>query len=197
MKKLMVMLSFIFVCMMITPAAHADGHMGTKMQTKSQEMTGTKVGDHIPVSLQAPDQQGKDRNFSDLSGDNGIILVFSRSLDWCPYCQKQALDINNKRSAFEEQGYNVVMITYDQPHKSKSFSDRHDIRYPVLYDQGSRIIKAFDLLNTDYKQGSKYHGVPHPAIFVVSPDGVIKARYQEDGYKKRPDLNVILQDLQN
>ena len=198
MKKLVKILSVMLVSAMMTHSAYAHDHMEDKTQMEKLQKTGpAQLGDHIPADLSASDQQGKLRNFDDLHGDSGLILVFSRSLDWCPYCQKQAVDINGKRAAFEDQGYKIAMVTYDEPHKSKSFSDRHDIRYPVLSDHDSAIIKAFGLLNTEYKQGTKYYGVPHPAIFVISPDGLIKARYEEKGYKKRPDLKVILQDLQN
>lgn len=43
--------------------------------------TGPEVGAKVP-SFQGTDHLGKDRNFDDLSGDNGLLLLFFRSADW-------------------------------------------------------------------------------------------------------------------
>lgn len=39
------------------------------------------VGTGIPA-IDAPDQNGETRSFSDLVGENGLLLMFSRSFDW-------------------------------------------------------------------------------------------------------------------
>ena len=39
------------------------------------------VGSAIPT-LEAPDQNGELKTFADLVGDNGLLLMFSRSFDW-------------------------------------------------------------------------------------------------------------------
>ena len=43
--------------------------------------TGPEVGAKVP-SFQAVDHLGKERNFDDLSGENGLLLLFFRSADW-------------------------------------------------------------------------------------------------------------------
>jgi len=39
------------------------------------------VGTFLPV-LEAPDQQGRIRELSNLTGEQGLLLVLSRSADW-------------------------------------------------------------------------------------------------------------------
>ena len=39
------------------------------------------VGSAIPA-IEAPDQNGDTKTFSDLVGENGLLLMFSRSFDW-------------------------------------------------------------------------------------------------------------------
>jgi len=39
------------------------------------------VGTEIPA-IEAPDQNGQSKTFSDLVGENGLLLMFSRSFDW-------------------------------------------------------------------------------------------------------------------
>jgi len=42
---------------------------------------GPEVGSSLPA-LEAPDETGRARQLADLAGDNGLLLVFSRSFDW-------------------------------------------------------------------------------------------------------------------
>jgi len=51
---------------------------------------GPKVGDEMPHGLEVPDHGGKPRSFADLAGEHGLVLIFNRSLSWCPYCQADA-----------------------------------------------------------------------------------------------------------
>lgn len=43
---------------------------------------GPKIGMAIPHPLAARDQHGVARDFSSLAGKRGLILLFTRSLDW-------------------------------------------------------------------------------------------------------------------
>ena len=43
---------------------------------------GPKVGMAIPHSLKAPDQNKQERDFKSLARKRGLIILFSRSLDW-------------------------------------------------------------------------------------------------------------------
>ncbi len=43
---------------------------------------GPRVGENIPHSLAVPDQNNQHRDFKSLARRRGLILMFSRSLDW-------------------------------------------------------------------------------------------------------------------
>jgi hypothetical protein len=43
--------------------------------------TGPKIGEKVPV-FSLPDQNGKQRSLQQLTGPNGLLLIFSRSADW-------------------------------------------------------------------------------------------------------------------
>ncbi len=43
---------------------------------------GPAIGASIPHQLTARDHTGTQRNFRNLQGKNGLILMFSRSFDW-------------------------------------------------------------------------------------------------------------------
>ena len=39
--------------------------------------------------IKALDQNGETRNLASLTGERGLLLMFSRSFDWCPFCIRQ------------------------------------------------------------------------------------------------------------
>ena len=43
---------------------------------------GPKVGETIPHQLKATDHRGQSADFSSVAGKKGLILLFTRSLDW-------------------------------------------------------------------------------------------------------------------
>jgi hypothetical protein len=46
-----------------------------------QMRTGPEIGTKVP-DFTLPDQTGRERSLHDLTGPNGLLLVFSRSADW-------------------------------------------------------------------------------------------------------------------
>ncbi|NNE83569.1 MAG: hypothetical protein HKN28_06330 [Alphaproteobacteria bacterium] len=57
------------------PSAMAAGELDTLDK-------GPAVGTQIPDPFMAPDQNNKIRDFSSLTGKNGLIVLFSRSFEW-------------------------------------------------------------------------------------------------------------------
>ena len=133
-------------------------------------------------------------------GDDGggvgslrCLTAFVRSADWCPYCQKQLKQIDDISGELAEMGWPLVAISYDDPDILSKFADKNGLGFELLSDPDSAAIMAFNLLNEQMKSGSRYYGIPHPAIMFVGTDETIRAVLREEGYKNRPSLDVILQ----
>ena len=47
-----------------------------------QHDQGLKTGATIPLAMRTTDQQGKTGSLKTLTGRSGLILLFTRSLDW-------------------------------------------------------------------------------------------------------------------
>ncbi len=54
---------------------------GRGLDAQAQDL-GPAIGKPIPHSLEVPDQRGEARSFKTLTGTRGLLLLFSRSLDW-------------------------------------------------------------------------------------------------------------------
>ncbi|MEO6981642.1 MAG: peroxiredoxin family protein [Edaphobacter sp.] len=153
---------------------------------------GIKVGKRIP-SISAEDQFGHPQTFESLRGKHGLLLLFSRSADWCPYCKRHLMEFEQAKPEFEAKGIHVASITYDSVGILKDFSNRKGITYPMLSDTGSKIIRAFDILNPEGKGFAA--GIPYPGIYYISPEGVILKRYFESQYSDRFTPNDIYADI--
>lgn len=179
------LLSAVFACMMVfvmAPGAQAEDDVTA---------LGPKVGEVIPHKIDAPTQHGKVATFEELAGEKGLILLFVRSVDWCPYCKAQVEDWNNNRKLFEDLGYQLAVISYDSSEAAKKFADRKSIELSLLSDSNSEIIKGFGILNEQVPEDSNFYGIPHPFIYVVAPDKKITHRFTEQSYADRPAVKMV------
>ncbi len=69
------------------------------------------------------------------------------------------------------------------------------IDFPLLADPKSDMIKAFGILNEKHKKGHKWHGVPHPYIFIADAKGRIIGKMSEKRYQDRPTAQAVLESL--
>jgi len=152
---------------------------------------GPPVGAAVPA-LHATDLKGAPVSLRGLSGKNGLVLVFFRSAKWCPYCQKQLMDMKDAPAALAQRGYKLAAISYDPTAVLGDFTEKRAIPYPLLSDTGSVTIDAWKLRDIRYKPDSFAWGVPYASIYVIAPNGVLKAKLAEEDYKVRPELSVLL-----
>ncbi|MEO1168437.1 MAG: peroxiredoxin family protein [Pseudomonadota bacterium] len=163
-----------------------------EVSSETMEHGGPAVGDAIPADFLTRDATGAERRLDDLVGENGIVLAFNRSADWCSVCQAQMVEFRDLHPELEQRGYTFATLSYDAPEILADFSAREDIEYIMLSDEGSAMIDAFDLRDPQYGEGSFANGVPRPAIIVVGTDGTVQAKMVETDYRERPELSDIV-----
>jgi peroxiredoxin len=155
---------------------------------------GPPVGQKVPA-LHATDLKGAPVSLRDLSGKNGLVLVFFRSAKWCPYCQKQLMDLRDAPGPLRERGYKLAAVSYDPTEILSQFTEKWAIPYPLLSDPGSVTIDAWKLRDVRYKPDTFAWGVPYASIYLISPKGVLRAKLAEEDYKVRPPLSAILASI--
>ena len=128
-------------------------------------------------------------------GKNGLVLMFFRSADWCPFCQAQLIDMNSGIAEIEKRGYRVAALSYDSPQVLKTFTDKRQIAYTFLSDPKSEVIDLYKLRDPQYQAGSKAYGAPRPIIFILDTNGVIKAKLYEESFKSRPPVTLVISAL--
>jgi peroxiredoxin len=152
---------------------------------------GPKVGAKAPA-FSVTSTTGETKTFSNLKGSQGLVLVFIRSADWCPFCKLQLLDLNSVAKDLDRLGWPIVAVSYDPTETLERFSTANKLNYRLLSDQGSKAIDAFGIRNETVK-GARFDGIPHPIILFIGADGMVKAKLYEHRYQDRPPSCLVLE----
>ena len=94
---------------------------------------------------------------------------------------------------FEAMGISVVAITYDPVELLKTVEEDQEIEFTLLHDENVKHVNALGIRNLDYEPGHRVYGIPSPGIFLLDPEGVIKAKFAEERYQDRPPFEDVLE----
>lgn len=163
---------------------------------------GPAVGGAAPA-FSVEDADGVERTLANLSGPRGVVIYFNRSLDWCPICLRQTLEVDAAREAFEEAGWGVAVLTYDSQVTLARVADQRQLSVTLLADEGSAVIDAFDVRDPIYADPDHMaHGVPYPIAFAIRTDGTVAGKYWheaglggQNGYSTRISTDHVIADL--
>jgi hypothetical protein len=93
----------------------------------------------------------------------------------------------------KKQGVNAAAITYDSTQVLHDFAEAYKIEYPLLSDVGSKVIRAFGILNTNVPEDHKMmYGMPWPGDYLIAPDGTVRDKLFLRDYQQRPSASQIV-----
>jgi peroxiredoxin len=190
----------------LDPQDQAKGHLGDSVtiggtleggaiRVSSLRMfseVGLRAGQRAP-DFSATDQFGKTQTLETLRGPKGTVLLFYRSADWCPYCKGQLIQLQAAKERFEKQDLKIAGISYDNVEILKYFSGRRKIEFPLLSDPDSKIIRMYQVLNTEAVGPNA--GMARPGYFYIDPEGMIREKFFEAKYRERLTGNTLLSKL--
>jgi peroxiredoxin len=151
------------------------------------------VGSALPA-ISAQDQTGTVRSLQEISGEKGLVLVLSRSFDWCPYCIAQLQRLVAAAPELQAMGINVASMTYDPVATLAAAAEEHGVEFPLLFDEDVKHVNSMGLRNTQYEPGQRAYGIPYPGIFLIDAQGVIRAKFAEEDYKLRPEFSLVMEE---
>jgi peroxiredoxin len=152
---------------------------------------GPTVGSNFP-GLQATYQGRTITLLNEFAGRNGTVFIASRSVDWCPYCMRQMIQLQAHKAAFDAAGIGMVAITYDDPALQQAFIDKFAITIAMLSDVDALSFKTLGILNEDYAPGDFQYGIPHPGMIVIDPAGKVVGKLFLEAYSSRVDAAASL-----
>jgi len=153
---------------------------------------GPQLGSHFP-GVNAVHEGRRIQLISEFAGPRGTAFIASRSLDWCPYCMRQMIQLQEHKADFEAAGIGMVGITYDAPKLQQAFIDKHDITIPILSDIDALTFKTLGILNEQYQPGEMQYGIPHPGMIIIDTQGVVVGKLFLEAYSSRVDSAAALE----
>ena len=94
--------------------------------------------------------------------------------------------------ALKAAGINAASITYDSREILTGFSEAYKIEYPLLSDAGSKVIRAFGVLNTNIPEDHKMmYGMAFPGDYLLTPDGIVRDKRFLPNYEYRPSATAL------
>lgn len=155
---------------------------------------GPQIGATLPA-IELQDQAGTRRAVSALGGSNGLVLLVTRSADWCPICQQQMIGLEGVRAQIEQRGWRIAAITTDTVEELARFQNRRGVGFSMLSDEQADVVRQLELLDPTQPPGRRHNGLPVPTILVVSPEGQVLAKLGDANYRVRPAPDVVLATL--
>ena len=95
----------------------------------------------------------------------------------------------------EKEKVQILAVSVDNHDESKKFGETLSKRFdgefdfPLLEDKDHKVINRYGVFNPDGK------GWPHPSTFILDPKGLVRWKFIEVDYKKRPSNPQIRREL--
>ncbi len=93
--------------------------------------------------------------------------------------------MERRRKDFERQGFQVAALSFDTVETLRHFAERVGIRYPLLSDPESKVIRAFGILNETVPADHPFHGIPNPGAYLIDEEGVVQEKFFEERFRDR------------
>ncbi|KAL6907232.1 thioredoxin-like protein [Trichoderma evansii] len=136
----------------------------------------------------------------DLLAKGPLLITFYRG-GWCPFCNLALRAIQQRLEDFQARGVTLVAITPEQPDASLSTTEKNELKFPVLTDDGLQLARKLnitweqpkelvDLVNSSGADLEKRHGndsaeMVIPTTLLVDQKGVVRNIYAEADWMKR------------
>lgn len=146
------------------------------------------------------DLQGNTVTLSEARGKTATVVVFYRGY-WCPFCARQLAELRSLAKGNEQ--IRVLAISVDDHETTKKFIEKissdgnGSVNYTMLSDPDHKVIDKYGLHDPSY-DGTKFDGIPHPAVYVIDKAGRVAWSKVESDYKVRPsnaDIRAALERL--
>ncbi|ESY66221.1 MULTISPECIES: peroxiredoxin-like family protein [Mesorhizobium] len=165
-------------------------------------------GDIMPGFL-LPDDEGRLIGLSDILLQGPAVVTFQRG-HWCPYCRLNAIGIVEAQQEIATLGGQVVAIMPERRKFAKAMKTAVGAQFPFLTDMDNGYALSLNLaiwigaemeqlMGVAYDipkfQGNSSWFLPIPATFVVGKNGVITDRFVDPDYRRRMDIDDLIEAL--
>lgn len=188
------------------PLADAVEAMVERLQVAGVGANAPQVGDTLPPFI-LPDDVGRLMSLDDGLSRGPVAVVFHRGA-WCPYCRISTRALAHAQSEIKALGGQIIAVVPDRQQFSAELKGGAQAEFPILTDLdnayalslnlsywlGEEIERHYRALGCDVSnfQSNNFWIVPTPATFIVGQDGLIRMRFVDPDFRKRPTIDELI-----
>ncbi|KIL49259.1 peroxiredoxin family protein [Jeotgalibacillus soli] len=125
------------------------------------------------------------------------LLVFFRGA-WCPECVHELREIEEHKGFFEGNHVHITAISTDKLENLKDMAYEHTLTFPILSDEGMRVLKSYSVLIHGDDAPYYDHGIHgEPAYFLFDENGGLLYQQRQTGPYGRPSVNELKKIVQS
>ena len=95
----------------------------------------------------------------------------------------------------QKEKVQILAVSTDTREESRKFGEmlrkrfEGEFDFPLLEDKNHKVIDRYGVFNPDGR------GWPHPSTFIIDPKGIVRWKFIEVDYTKRPSNEQIRKEL--
>jgi peroxiredoxin len=191
------------------PMADAVDRLVSRLQDSTIAKGAPGEGEPMPPFL-LPDHTGRLVGLDELIAQGPVAITFARG-HWCPYCRIAVSALAAIVDGATAIGGRIVVIVPDRQAYAAKLRAEANAPLSILTDLDNGYALSLGLafwvgeemqeymrarsVDPTQSQGNDSWFVPVPATFVVGRDGRIVARHVDPDYRKRMELDAVLDAL--
>ncbi len=179
-----------------------------------------KPGDAMP-DFSLNNQRGESRSLHGYLAQGPLVVTFYRGV-WCPYCNLQLKAYADRLDDIQANGATLIAISPEKPDAMEILKSSGapkevldlvvtEVPFDVLHDDGNRVAEDLGLVfrlpeshqrllsgfgvDLQALTGNDTYTFPDPATYVIKPSGEIAWAFVPNNYRKRAEVEQILQAL--
>jgi peroxiredoxin len=191
------------------PMAEAVDRLVLRLSKGGTATAAPREGDLMPPFL-LPDHDGRLVALGDFVARGPVAVTFARG-HWCPYCRIAVSALAEIAADAAAVDARIVAIVPDRQEFAARLKAEASAPFPILTDVDNGYALSLGLVfwvgeemrehmlarqaDPSASQGNDSWFVPVPATFVVGRDGRIVARHVDPDYRKRMEVEAVLDAL--
>jgi peroxiredoxin len=121
---------------------------------------------------------------------NGPVLVAFYPAAFSGVCDAEMCAFRDAMAAYNQMKTTVVGISVDLPWSNKAFKERHGIEFPLLSDFNHEVIKAYDVVFSNFGHIEGLDAAVR-SLFVVDAGGIIQWTWKGEHPGIEPDYDAV------
>lgn len=117
------------------------------------------------------DQNGHPVSLALLKGRRVILYFYPK--DNTPGCTAEACSLRDGYAELKQMGFEIVGVSPDSEKSHKGFSEKHELRFPLIADTDKSIAQAYGVWGMKKFMGREYMGILR-TTFVIDENGIIE-----------------------